>query len=87
MGKRFFYIVGRTSCPYCVKAKQLLADANMEHQFRDLENNRQLMMEYVNKYKWDTVPMIFHFSAEGSPTFLGGYSDLVHFLERDKVDS
>ena len=66
------------------EAKEFLQDRGLNHKFRDLENNTKLMLEYVNKYNWQTVPMIFHFAPETSPVFLGGYSDLVSFVDDAK---
>ena len=80
MVNNMYYIVGRQSCPYCVKAKDLLAENSLKYKFRDLEENRALLMEFAKKFSWDTVPMVFKFSASGEPTFLGGYSDLVTHL-------
>ena len=81
MDDEFFYIVGRPSCPYCEQAKDLLKDKELKHEFRNLENNRELMLEYVKKFEWDTVPMVFHFDEDGKYKFLGGFSGLVEFLE------
>ena len=83
MVKELFYVVGRPSCPYCVKAKDLLEERGLNYEFRNLENNRELMLEYVNKFKWDTVPMVFHFDEHGEHKFLGGFSGLVDFLDSE----
>jgi len=64
-----------------VKAKEYLESKSLEFHFRDLEENRALLMEYVNKYDWNTVPMVFKFTPEKDPIFLGGYNDLVEHLE------
>ena len=81
--KNMYYVVGRQSCPYCIKAKDLLQEKSLNYRFRDLENNRELLMEFANKFSWETVPMIFEFDSEGTPTFLGGYSDLLTRLEEN----
>ncbi len=79
--RELYYIVGRTSCPYCVKAKEYLASKSLEFHFRDLEDDRSTLMEYVKKYEWETVPMIFKFSPERDPEFLGGYNDMINHVE------
>lgn len=82
MGKKaFYYIVGRDSCPWCVKAKDLLDDVGAECIFRDLGTEQQLMMEYTKKYNWDTVPMVFHFDSDGNHSFVGGYDNLINHLD------
>ena len=76
MDKPFYYVVGRTSCPYCVKAKDLLQEKKIDCYFRDLEDDRNLLMEYCNKFSWNTVPMIFYIQNESQYEFVGGFSDL-----------
>jgi len=41
------------------------------------------MLEYVKKFQWDTVPMVFHFDENGEHRFLGGFTGLVDFLESE----
>ena len=80
VNNNMYYVVGRQSCPFCVKAKDLLHENSLNYKFRDLEENRELLMEFAKKFSWDTVPMVFKFDSSGSPTFLGGYTDLVNHL-------
>ena len=80
MVNNMYYVVGRQSCPYCVKAKDLLHESSLNYKFRDLEENRELLMEFAKKFSWETVPMVFKFDMSGTPTFLGGYTDLVNHL-------
>ena len=82
VNNNMYYVVGRTSCPYCVKAKDLLQEKSLNYKFRDLEENRELLMEFARKFSWDTGTMVFKFDTSGSPTFLGGYTDLVDHLDQ-----
>ena len=80
--KSFYYIVGRESCPWCVKAKERLQQFGIPCVFRDLEDNQQLMEQYTEKYNWNTVPMIFHFdTSTGKHQFVGGYTDMVEHVD------
>ena len=83
VNNNMYYVVGRQSCPYCVKAKDLLHEKSLNSKFRDLEDNTELLMEFANKFSWPTVPMVFKFDESGSPTFLGGYTDLVSHLNKN----
>jgi glutaredoxin len=74
--KSFYFVVGRSSCPFCVKAKNLLEERKISCYFRDLEEDRDLLMEYCNKFDWNTVPMIFYVQNEEQYEFIGGFSDL-----------
>ena len=74
--KSFYFVVGRKSCPFCVKAKDLLEQKSINCYFRDLEEDRDLLMEYCNKFNWNTVPMIFYVENEEQYEFVGGFSDL-----------
>jgi len=76
-----YYVVGRESCPYCVKAENVLKESSLKYKFRNLEENRELLMEFAKKFSWGTVPMVFKFDQDGTPTFLGGYTDLIEHLE------
>ncbi len=76
MDKPFYYVVGRQSCPFCVKAKDLLERKSIPVLFRDLEDNRGLLQEYSNKFSWNTVPMVFFVSTDDEYEFVGGFTDL-----------
>jgi glutaredoxin len=76
MDNSFYYIVGRNSCPFCVKAKELLENKSINCYFRDLESERDLLMEYCKKFDWNTVPMVFFVHDDEQYEFVGGFNDL-----------
>ena len=76
MDKPFYYVVGRQSCPWCVKAKELLENKGIPCYFRDLEKQKDLLYEYTHKFEWNTVPMVFFIASEDQYEFVGGFADL-----------
>ena len=74
----------KQQCPFCVKAQSLLEEKNLEHNVINFEDSqRDTLQEIKNAYEWATVPMIF--CRSGSMTeFVGGYTDLVKFLETNE---
>ncbi|KAI1314957.1 glutaredoxin [Mortierella claussenii] len=75
---------GKSYCPYCRNAKNLLSDKGV--QFRayelDLENNGHEIQEYLLKKTGQrTVPNIFIHGQH-----VGGNSDLVAAKESGKLD-
>ena len=70
------YIVGRDYCPWCNKAKQLLKNRNIKHDYLLLNNQ---FADYMKKtYNYHTIPMVFKENGE----FIGGYDALEATLRR-----
>lgn len=59
------------SCVYCNMAKTLLKSKNIDFTEIDVVANENKRKELVEKYKWQTVPMIMI-----GEKFIGGYDDL-----------
>jgi glutaredoxin len=74
VSKSDWYVITKEGCPYCVNAKELLANNNQKYTILKLDDkNRELIYQNVdhltNKYRY--VPMIF---KDGK--FIGGYDKL-----------
>ena len=80
------------SCPFCVKAEQMLILKEIPHKIvlMPSEISRDDLLEMVsfvekgintNNLK---VPQIFLEGEVGSRTYIGGYTDLARFLARNK---
>ena len=59
------------TCPYCIKAKELLDSLSVKYTTIDVSEDTKKRDELVEKYDWQTVPAIF-FDKE----LIGGYDDL-----------
>ena len=69
-------IYSKSYCPYCVKAKQLLKNKNIDFTEIDITDNQTLVEELLLKsFGRKTVPQIFI-----DDFHVGGYDDL-HALE------
>ncbi len=64
-------IYSTMSCPYCVKAKQLLTSLDLPYQEIDIGVNPDVLEELIKKTGWQTVPQIFI-----NNKFIGGFDDL-----------
>lgn len=68
-------------CPYCKRAKSLLGDLNIQYKEIDLAGDEKLRNEMVEKYNWQTVPMIFIGSE-----FVGGFDELLNLQAEGKLE-
>jgi glutaredoxin 3 len=65
----------KTTCPYCVKAKQLLQQYNIMFEERNIQETwtKQDLLNVVPNAR--TVPQIFI-----DQKYIGGYTDLVDYF-------
>ena len=78
MNNRRFIIVGRSTCPFCAMAEDLLSAESIQSVFLDYSNNPEILEDYKIFYKQATVPIILENNlSSGLVTFIGGYSDLL----------
>jgi len=72
-----FLVYGRSSCPYCVEAVDILKSKNLNHTFFNHENDRSFLEQVKKFYKHQTVPIVLKINKEtGIVTFIGGCDDL-----------
>ena len=78
MARANSYIVyGRSSCPFCVEATQLLDFAGVEYDYFNLEGDREFLQEAKEFYNHPTVPIVLKIDGEsGIVRLIGGCSDL-----------
>lgn len=74
-----YIIYTKSSCPFCVKAEELLKIYDAEYETISIDSSPILFEEMKRAWDWKTVPMIFRYTNE-DPTktleFVGGYTDL-----------
>ena len=76
-----FLIYGRSSCPFCVKAVDLLEFAGIDNHFFDLEDDPEFLEEAKRVYNHKTVPLVLRIDGEsGVANFIGGYTELENYL-------
>jgi glutaredoxin 3 len=69
---KMYIIYGKTSCPYCVSAKELLSGKSLPFEYIDLTDKTP---EFIDNLKQMTgmrsVPIIYY-----NNVLIGGYTDL-----------
>lgn len=80
MAERFI-IIGRSSCPFCNMADDLLRAQKIESVFLDYEEKRDILKDYKQFHNQDTVPIILSNNLDsGYVKKIGGYTDLLEHL-------
>ena len=74
-----FFIVSTNVCPYCFKAKRILDGQRLSWTDVNVENDRELRMEFVAMTGHRTVPVIFDIRGD-EPIFVGGSDNLEVYL-------
>lgn len=76
-----FIIIGRDSCPFCVKAIEYCRAKDVEYIFLNYTENPEMLEEYKVFHKQKTVPIILaNNMLSGYTKMVGGYSNLLEFL-------
>ena len=78
----YYRIICWSECPFCVRAKALMIEKNLQFEYCSIDHSRKLLDYYKLVYKHDTVPMIIKINTEGGDEqFIGGYTELKKLLE------
>lgn len=72
----------KESCPYCIRAKNLLNQKGVPFVEHNLENKPQELAELKERTGWKTVPQIF---IDGQ--LIGGFSELAALETQGKLDA
>ncbi len=81
-----FIIIGRSSCPFCVMAEDLLQASKKELIFLDYLKTPSILEEYKSFHDHHTVPIILSNNlVTGFVKKIGGYSDLLEYIQCQKT--
>ena len=73
-----YIIIGRSSCPFCTMAQDVLIAKGGCYIFLDYEKDRQILEEYKIFHDHETVPIILSNNLKtGLVNKVGGYTDLL----------
>jgi glutaredoxin len=76
-----FIIIGRSTCPFCVRAVDYCTAKQAEYNFLDYASNPEVLEEYKEFHNQRTVPIIIANNLEtGLIKKIGGYSELLEYL-------
>ena len=71
----------KNTCPFCIRAKNLLTDKEIPFEEVNLEGNPEELMKLKEKTGWMTVPQIFI-----GEEMIGGFSELSQLEEKGTLD-
>lgn len=69
------------TCPYCIRAKRLLTNKNIDFTEINITNQDDKLKELEKKTGVDTVPQVFV-----DDKFIGGCDDLIELHKQGKFD-
>jgi glutaredoxin len=78
-----YIIIGRQTCPFCIRAVDLCIAAKYEYLFLDYDHTPEILEDYKDFYGQSTVPIILANNIEtGYTKKVGGYTDLLDTTEQ-----
>tara|TARA_R100001015_G_C4634274_1_gene200504 strand:- start:3483 stop:3734 length:252 start_codon:yes stop_codon:yes gene_type:complete len=80
---KYFKIICWTECPYCIKAKNLLIEKNLPFEYSSVDHSKDLLEYFKTIYSHKTVPIVIIKEQGCNDQLIGGYTELVAFLERE----
>ena len=78
-----YIIFCKPTCPFCLKAKELLEEQELEYSVVDVGETWDQLKQ---AFRWQTVPMILEAESDVIYHFVGGYTDLVEYLQVEGQD-
>ena len=76
-----FIVIGRSTCPFCTMAEDLLKASKRECIFLDYSPATHILEDYKKFYNQKTVPIILSNHLDtGYTKHIGGYTDLLEYL-------
>tara|TARA_R110000824_G_scaffold401131_1_gene610800 strand:- start:186 stop:428 length:243 start_codon:yes stop_codon:yes gene_type:complete len=79
MGK--YTMWAKSECHYCQRAQALFLEKKLTHDIVLVDQNKDLLQEVQQRFNWSTVPVIVE-KKDNVEIFVGGFADLVDYLER-----
>lgn len=73
-------IYSKNSCIYCIKAKKLLDEKQIQYKLIELSDNRDLHLKLASQTGQNTVPYIFI-----NNNFIGGFQNLLDLENNDEL--
>lgn len=85
-----FVVFGKSECPWCDKAKDLLTRKGLTFDYRDVSDGSAFneMTDWVfeaEDFFPRTVPQVFKMTEDGRK-WIGGYEDLAAHLVEDELE-
>lgn len=74
-----YIVIGKEGCSFCTRAKEELNNRELRFDYVDLADN-PATLEWLKEKGCRTVPQILFEDEGGGTTHIGGYTQLVEFL-------
>ena len=78
-----YIVFSKPTCPFCIKAKELFEEQKLEYTMVEVGDTWNQVKE---AFQWKTVPMILEVENDVLYHFIGGYTDLVEYLDIEGQD-
>jgi len=78
-----FVLYIKNECPFCIKAKEHLKTKDIAFDVISFDKRPRVLKEIKEIYDWKTVPMVFERLDKSNYKLIGGYTDLLNYLEHD----
>tara|TARA_A100001015_G_C14987599_1_gene712286 strand:- start:1487 stop:1735 length:249 start_codon:yes stop_codon:yes gene_type:complete len=76
-----FIIIGRSNCPFCTMAQDLLEASGVENVFLDYIDHPEILDDYKSFHQHETVPIVLSNNlVTGLVKKVGGYTDLLEYI-------
>ena len=80
-----YRVFGYSDCGFCTRATKLLQERGLMFTYWPLEQDEGMKNVLQENHSWKTVPMIIYFDIDShEETFIGGYTDLVEYLNDEE---
>ena len=81
-----YLIYGITDCPACLRACADLMEREQEYVFIETDFAPAYRERNKKRFEWKTMPIVVKLCGN-QESLVGGYDDLVYFLEKQSKDS
>ena len=81
MNKFILYV--KKACPFCTEAENLLLERERNFVSVPFDSKPLVLDQMKQAYEQSTVPMVFHMRGR-QIEFVGGYTDLVEYLNEQE---
>jgi glutaredoxin len=80
---KYYKIICKSQCPFCIKARTLLIEKGEQFEYCSIDDSPELFNYYKTIYNHNTVPIIILKEGDMDDRFIGGYTVLVKFHEQE----
>ena len=80
----YYQIFGRETCSWCCEACAVLQSKNLNFMFCEMGKSPDLIAHHKEKFNMKTVPIIVKINPDEEDVLIGGYTDLIKYLENEK---